>query len=439
MRARVRRVAVIAVVVALLLFALPLGVVTRMVLVDRARSELELTARSTSLAVGPSMGIGDPVELPPGERSQTVGVYDAFGVRRAGNGPTTLGSVGRPALSGASVDTMAAGEMVVALPVASREHVTAVVRVAESNAEVWRQIGLTWAVILAVACGALLAAILVAGLQARRLTQPLEQLSAASRRASEGDLTVAVQPSGIAEIDHVGRAHNAMLRRITQMLERERHISTDASHQLRTPLAGLQLELEAALAAQSVPLRPVVASTLRQLDRLQDTIEQVLQLARADPAGGAALGRSAPLTDVVREVERRWHGPLARQGRRLEVHIDPPVGLEPAPSRVIDQVLEILLDNASKHGIGTVSLTVRDAVGSAAIDVRDEGTMPSSIGDPFARGASGAVDGTGYGIGLGLARAMAQAAGGRILMVSKAPTAFTLFLPASLQACASED
>lgn len=429
MRAGVGRVAVMAVVVALLLLAVPLGVVSRMVLNDRAHNELELTARSTSLAVGPLIGSADPVELPHGEPSQTVGVYDASGALRAGRGPSTLGPVERAALTGSGVDTANAGELVVALPVASGERVQGVVRVAESDNEVWRQVALAWAAILAAAGIALFAAVLVARWQARSLTGPLERLAVASQHASEGDLTVAVPPSGVPEIDQVARTHNEMLQRLTRMIARERHISTDASHQLRTPLAGLQLELEAALADRSRTLRPVVQDTLHELARLQDTIDHVLQLARTDPTTQATLGRWAPLTELIEEVEQRWHGPLAQRGRRLQVHTDLTVSDAAAPARVLDQVLEILLDNASKHGAGTVTVTVRDAVGSTAIDVRDEGTITDAVGDPFARGVSGSADGTGHGIGLALARTMAENAGGRIRLTSREPTTFSLFLP----------
>jgi signal transduction histidine kinase len=85
---------------------------------------------------------------------------------------------------------------------------------------------------------------------------------------------------------------------------------------------------------------------------------------------------------------------------------------------VIDEILDVLLDNARVHGRGAVTLTVRDVDGWLALDVADEGAGFS--GDPDRAMTSRAHAG-GHGIGLALARELAQAEGGRIVVTSAGP------------------
>jgi signal transduction histidine kinase len=95
------------------------------------------------------------------------------------------------------------------------------------------------------------------------------------------------------------------------------------------------------------------------------------------------------------------------------------------PGRAVGQILDILLDNATRHGVGAVTITARDIGDAAAIDVADEGSLPGPTTEPFARDAS---SDSGHGIGLGLARSLAEACGGRLYIASEAPTTFSLVL-----------
>ncbi|MEU1618740.1 ATP-binding protein [Streptomyces sp. NPDC005722] len=90
------------------------------------------------------------------------------------------------------------------------------------------------------------------------------------------------------------------------------------------------------------------------------------------------------------------------------------------------QVLDVLLDNAHRHGRGTVRVTVRELGGVLAVDVEDEGTLTL---DPTVLFSRGTTTGQGSGIGLALAREMAAAADGRLALTRDRPTTFTLLLP----------
>jgi signal transduction histidine kinase len=93
----------------------------------------------------------------------------------------------------------------------------------------------------------------------------------------------------------------------------------------------------------------------------------------------------------------------------------------------VGQILEVLLDNSLRHGCGQVLLRARTAGTATAIDVGDEGPgIPDTIGDVFGRGT-----GSGHGVGLSLARDFAASLGGRLILTSRTPPVFTLFLPAA--------
>jgi signal transduction histidine kinase len=96
----------------------------------------------------------------------------------------------------------------------------------------------------------------------------------------------------------------------------------------------------------------------------------------------------------------------------------------------IKEILDVLIDNALRHGTGAVHVVARESASALAIDVGDEGSMGDGSRDVFDRGYS---TGDGNGIGLALARDLAQARGGRLVLARTSPsTVFTLLLPAGV-------
>jgi signal transduction histidine kinase len=269
-------------------------------------------------------------------------------------------------------------------------------------------VGLTW---------------LLARRMAARLAGPIEDLSGAAQVLGDGDFTVRTGRSGIAEIDSVGASLDSTAQRLGETLDRERAFSANASHQLRTPLAGLRLQLEAALQSPGADLRAAIRAGIESADRLEQTVTDLLSLARDKGQGRTNV---ADLGRLLDEVRIAWHGQLASQGRALRVSArgaPKPAAAEAA----IRQILNVLLDNAFTHGSGTITVTGRDAGDALAIDVTDEGTGVGQGHDPFLRRTDG------HGIGLALARSLAEAERGRLILGSAAQTTFTLLLPAAAE------
>ncbi|MCQ8187053.1 sensor histidine kinase [Streptomyces rugosispiralis] len=427
MRQRVMRVAVMAVLVALILLATPLALGIQTAFFANKRDELERAALAAAVHVPPFV-VGGHVELPPHERGIDVGAYDLSGRLRNGSGPRKADAITREARKGVLVRGRDDHQIVVAAPLSTKEQLIGTVRASSGTAEVWRRIVLAWLGLAGLALAALATAVVVARRQARTLSAPLEALSAKAGAVAGGDFTARAEGSAIAEIDQVARTQNTMVDHLTRWLEHERHFTSNASHQLRTPLAGLQLGLEAAVGDPGADLRAALTEALEQARHLQRTVDEVLRLARAAPLPGAPT-TTRPAAEVVEGVERRWHGTFAAEGRRLDFVAEPDGDGLRIPDRTAEQILDVLLDNALRHGRGAIQITVREMGGATAVDVSDEGSLALDRRTLFRRGAT--TSPAGRGIGLTLARELAETAGGRLTLARSKPTTFTLLLPAA--------
>jgi signal transduction histidine kinase len=423
MRRRIVILTVLSAVLAISLFGVPLAAGVAHYYVADERSELTRFATEATVTVSAAQLSGrDPAELPATEPGVQLAVYDRAGRRIGGNGPATADAVVRGALRGVPVDGQHGSDLVVTVPVANNEHVTGAIRAAAGKAFVYRRIVKAWLLMLAVACAAVLITALLASRQARRLARPLEEMSAIAGRLGDGDFSVRTRPSGIPEIDSTGASLSSTAERLGALLARERAFSADASHQLRTPLTGLRLRLEAMLDAPGRPRDEEITQAMVEADRLKRTIDDLLALARDAPRHTMPLD----LGGLLEEARETWHADLAAKGRPLRIRVAPGLPTTHASTAAARQILDVLLDNAGRHGAGTVTVNVRDAGTALAIDVIDEGPEIDRPPDELFRRRAAT---TGHGIGLAMARSLAEAEGGRLRLARPSPPTFTLLLP----------
>ena len=405
MRRRVVVAIAAVAVVSVLALALPLA---RALQVGNRNEELLRLSRDAAAATRridiSASPRDDPIELP--RVRALLALYGRDARRVAGDGPPDAPPLVRAVLrTGRPAEAAAAGRVVAVVPLYAGERVAGALRAERSDARAaaatrhaWLLLGLA---ALAIIAGAIAAAIVLG----RRLAAPLERLAADAERLGRGDFAVRATGSGIHEIDAVGGALDTTAQRLDALVQRERAFTADASHQLRTPLQALRIELEG-MELRGVDA-PELAPAIAQVDRLQGTVATLLALARDTNVPDA----EADLGDVLEELADRWTGPLARDGRPLRLSV-PPVSPRAAASRAaVEEILEVLLDNAHRHGAGGVTVSVRSWPGWVGIDVADEG--PGLGDDPeacFARAPSTA----GHGIGLALARSLAHAEAGRL-------------------------
>lgn len=422
---RRRLILAIAVVAAasVALIGLPLAVLVGRVYRDEEllRLQRDTVAATRQVDIAPTGS--DPVELP--RSSDELAVYDRSATRIAGRGPKSADDAVRRALrSGRSNDVEASGKIIAAVPLVIDERIDGVVRASRSadavNTATRRaRLGLLGLAAVVVALAAITAAIL-----GRRLAAPLERVAAIARRLGDGDFGARAPRVGVSELDAVAGALDASAERLGELVARERAFSADASHQLRTPLAALRIELEA------LELRgertPELTAALGQVDRLERTVTTLLAVARDVPRDREHVD----LESVLATLDRARRGRLAGVGRPLRILLEAPSPVARASGAVVQEVLNVLVENATVHGGGEVTVTVRDAAGSLAVDVADEGAGLLADSETIFGRRSGSV--AGHGIGLALARSLAHAEGGQLVVSRSRPApVFTLLLPSA--------
>lgn len=389
---------------AVLVLGVPLGIVEA----RRSRAEqigrLEREADAVAAAVDDRLEAGKPIRVASLRGLVRPGHRVTINERR----PLRIGSP----LRGPTIDV--------------RSGLTPEARVTASApaSELSERVRNTWVLISLLAVAGTGAAVALAGLQARRLARPLERLADASTLLGTGDFSTRAGRFGIPEIDAVAAALDTTAVRIARLLGREREFSADVSHQLRTPLTALRLRLEE-LAKLDQPdlVAAEAAAALAEADRLERTITALLSAARQ---GGARAPMSLELNDLARRHVERWRATYAREERTLR--LEPSAPLEVAGTAgAVGQALDVLLENALRHGEGTVTVSVLQRRGHGCLRVEDAGAgVPA--GDEreiFERGSS--LSG-GTGIGLHLARALVEADRGRLVLARERPAAFEVRL-----------
>ena len=262
---------------------------------------------------------------------------------------------------------------------------------------------------------ATLAGYLLAGLALR----PVEAMRAraASITADAPGERLPVPATG-DELERLGMTLNSLLARLEAALEREREFVADAAHELRTPIAVLRTELELALrhGATVEELRQSLRASSEEAQRLAQLAEDLLLFARAD-GGELALRRERVEVDsLLAAVATRFEWRAGEARREIETSAAGGLVLEGDRMR-LEQALGNLVDNALRHGEGTVRVTaVQEPDGRVGLHVRDEGRgfPPGLLPHAFERfsRADASRGGPGAGLGLAIVQAIAAAHGG---------------------------
>jgi signal transduction histidine kinase len=269
-------------------------------------------------------------------------------------------------------------------------------------------------ILLVLALGAVAAAAGLAAVQAIQLARPLERLAARARRIGEGDFSV--QPfarTHIPEIDRIGAALDSSSRRVDTMLANERHFTADATHQLRTGITGIAMRLEILSMNPDPTIAHEAAAGLKQTDQLNATIDELLAAARNRSTNERAV---FDLTSFVINHVIEWQPRYAAVRRHISMVTSKPAPPVYGTKGLAGQVIDILIDNALRHGAGTVTLMI-DGPAVVVID-QGRGVAPERLKTMF----DGPVDPAArHGRGLPLARRLAQVDGATLDVVGNHP------------------
>jgi signal transduction histidine kinase len=308
----------------------------------------------------------------------------------------------------------------VTLPVASGGEIHGAVQLAAPADAVEAHVRGNWLTLLGIALLAIGTTGLAGAAIARSLSRPVLDVSGAVARFAKGDLDVrAPEDRGPREQRELAHRFNQMAEQLGRLLRAQQAFVSDASHQLRSPLTALRLELEelelglAADDAFADGIRRAIAET----HRLSRLVADLLALARADVEVVTLSTEDAAAT--LRSRAGAWQPLAAERCVHLALEVDEPLVVA-SVSGHLAQILDDLLDNALEVAPPGSTVTVRGrATGDRAeLHVVDAGpglddeTRRRAF-DRFWRGPS-ARPGAGTGLGLAIARQLARLSGGEV-------------------------
>ncbi len=238
------------------------------------------------------------------------------------------------------------------------------------------------------------------------LAAPLRHLRRVVDRFGQGDLTARVGSSRRDEIGELSRAFDEMAGRIETLLAAERRLLQDVSHELRSPLARLEVAVE--LAGTSEDPGPSLGRIRRDIARLSVLVNELLQLTRAEGDRSALVLEQIRLDHLLRSLVDDCALEAEAKGCRLELDVIEACSA-PGEWELLHRAIENVVRNAIRHApegtVVSVRLELRGDM--AVVVVRDRGPgVPeehlAAIFEPFFRVERHRSRASG-GVGLGLA------------------------------------
>jgi len=258
---------------------------------------------------------------------------------------------------------------------------------------------------------------------ARRVSRPLKHMESTARDIAGGFTDLRVSPSIVSRGDEIGAlatAFNGMTERLCYLLERQKHLMRDISHDLRTPLARQRVAIE--LATDGSVDDEMLASILRQNERLEAMTAQILTLYSVSEQGGDIQREPVQLLHVLNRILADAADYAEHQGVdcRLTVMPDSERALVLGDPNLLQRAFDNVLQNALDHTPPgqPVIISLKTAGQKLVVGITDAGPgVPdntlSHLFEPFYR-ADKSRGGEGWGLGLAIARDILGLHDGRI-------------------------
>lgn len=324
--------------------------------------------------------------------------------------------------------------LLVTVPVVENEQVAGAIRVSAPTGALQASVHRSWLRLGLIGLAVFLAGLALAWLFATWFARKLEGVRDAASELGRGDLAARAPDEGPTELREVAGTFNTMASTLTANLEAQRDFLANASHQLRTPLTGLKLRLEA-LKEQGGEVGEQAAKAEAELDRLNELVDGLLELARASSAD--PTGRSVDLGEAAEAAVQRWTEPAERAGKHLRLAGQTSTGVW-GNSTDVAHILDNLIENALRYCPPGTEITVETSRenGFAALRVCDDGPgIPPQdrerVFERFYRGTNGRQAGPGTGLGLAIVAELARRWGGQVRLLEGPGTRVEATFPAT--------
>jgi signal transduction histidine kinase len=314
------------------------------------------------------------------------------------------------------VDIMATAVPIVDESAGATRSIVGAVRITRSMDQVDATVHRVIFGVAAIGAAGLIAGLILAFALSGSLARPLRRLADVANRFGSGDLSVrAGDIRGPDEIEQLASSFDRMAEQVEGTMQAQRAFAANASHQLRTPLTGMKLRLESAIAdTTDARLRTELVAAEAEVDRLSAIVDRLLATAsRTETRQTAAVD----LSSIAEHAAERWDAPA----REAETELIVDGRSAPALAEVADveQILDNLLANAIAYAPGRIEIISGRSEDHAFVAVRDHGPgiddreMPH-LTERFYRGEGRRTKGS--GLGLAIVRELAEHDGGDVVI-----------------------
>ncbi len=259
----------------------------------------------------------------------------------------------------------------------------------------------------------------------RRLTRRLERLQTSVEALGAGQLSTRIKVEGKDEVGRLATSFNRSAARIEALVDAQKALLANASHELRSPLARIRMAVELMAADAQPEMRNELKRNIGELDQL---IDEILLASRLDATADATqVFEPIDLTALVAEECARIDAQLETQSVEI-----------PGDARLLRRMVRNLLENARRYGNGTaIDVSLEKTGNKVVLQVCDGGPgVPvaerENIFAPFYRLPGASEREGGVGLGLSLVQQIARAHGGEVVCTGRegGGSCFKVTLPA---------
>lgn len=270
----------------------------------------------------------------------------------------------------------------------------------------------------------------------KKLTDPIQQLTAAAKDISEGHIKRRVSVQGNDEIGRLAEAFNVMAANLEMQESLRKKLTSNIAHELRTPLSAIQGELEGMIDGLIKVDRERLLSLHEENNRLKKIIEGLEELSSAQASALELRRQTFAVKPFLGNIQERFERMFSDKGVQFELECENTLVFNADPDKLSQIIINLVMNalKATEKG-GTVLIRAGLRGREGFTEVTDTGSGIKKEEMPFVFERFYKTSEGGLGLGLTIAKELAEAHGGRIecQSVYGKGSSFSLYLPLTQQ------